>query len=226
MNTQVLERTAARKARGSKAVLVAFVAAGLVLTGCRDASPGGSATQTPPVTTPADTSEALDGPAVFAVLPKYFLYASGAGAWGTALIVDETGAFTGEWHDWEAGSSGPDHPAGTRFVCEFTGRFVDVKQVNPYEYSMRVDGFTTTSDPTPTTVEGVLVSPCEPGTQPVGFTSADEFRFYLPGSPVSALPQALVQWERLDDPTQSLTFYALYNVNGSESFRGFFENEY
>jgi len=196
---------------------VAIVATGLMVSGCSSSSDD-SSDKRPPAT-PGQTSDATESPEVFSVLPDYFLYASGAGGWGTVVEIDANGAFTGDWHDSEMGSNGPDYPKGTRYECTFEGRFVDVKQVNPLEYSMRVDGLTITSDPEPKIVDEQLIKSCEPGTNPLGFTNADEFRFYLPGGPVSALPQAVIDWEMLDT-TQSLSFFVLYNVNGSESFRG------
>ena len=59
---------------------------------------------------------------------------------------------------------------------------------------------------------------------PYGLDDADEIRIYLPGYPVSRLPEAVIDWLRggaeefgVGKP-ETLPFFVLYNVRGQQAF--------
>lgn len=117
----------------------AFALAGVIaltLAGCGETLP-------PP--TPSEPPEATGAlqPAVahgftFAELRQYkFVFASGAGSWGTVLYVRPDGSFSGTFSDttWE------EYGGSTRAVLlcsEFTGQFTEPVRVNDYTYSVRI----------------------------------------------------------------------------------------
>ena len=74
----------------------------------------------------------------FAELRQYeFVFASGAGSWGTVLYVRPDGSFSGTFSDttWE------EYGGSTRAVLlcsEFTGQFTEPVRVNDYTYSVRI----------------------------------------------------------------------------------------
>ena len=117
----------------------AFALAGVIaltLAGCGETLP-------PP--TPSEQPEATGAPQpavehgfTFAELRQYeFVFASGAGSWGTVLYVRPDGSFSGTFSDttWE------EYGGSTRAVLlcsEFTGQFTEPVRVNDYTYSVRI----------------------------------------------------------------------------------------
>ena len=108
----------------------------LTLAGCGETLP-------PP--TPSEQPEATGAPQpavehgfTFAELRQYeFVFASGAGSWGTVLYVRPDGSFSGTFSDttWE------EYGGSTRAVLlcsEFTGQFTEPVRVNDYTYSVRI----------------------------------------------------------------------------------------
>ena len=68
-----------------------------------------------------------------------FTFSSGAGAWETRLNIQADGSFSGEYWDMDMGSTGDGYPNGTQYGNTFTGTFTDLKKVNDYTYSMKLD---------------------------------------------------------------------------------------
>ena len=67
-----------------------------------------------------------------------FVFASGAGAWGTELTIDDDGSFKGQYHDSDMGSTGDGYPNGTRYYSEFNGQFSEPEKVNEYTYKIYI----------------------------------------------------------------------------------------
>lgn len=86
-------------------------------------------------------ADRYDAPAVPSALPGRWYYSSGAGGWQTVMTVDNDGTFWGYFHDSEMGDIGKNYPYGSAYECLFTGRFVNIRQVDRYEYQMEVDGY-------------------------------------------------------------------------------------
>lgn len=151
--------------------------------------------------------------------PDEFIYSSGVGAWMTVINLEQNGAFTGIYHDTNAGETGNDYPNGTTYICGFSGEFTDFVKVNEYTYSTSLFKILTEKAPGEVYYEdGVRYIT----TDPYGFTNADVFYMYLPGTPYSAIPEGCSEWfihYNLTTPLPSDTF-VLYNVNGGEVFIG------
>ena len=80
-----------------------------------------------------------------------FVFASGAGAWGTSLAVDKNGIFAGNFHDSDMGDTGDGYPNGTVYVSNFDGKFKNITKIDDYTYKMELDYYNT--DKTPKTEE-------------------------------------------------------------------------
>lgn len=153
-----------------------------------------------------------------------FWFGSGAGAWSTTVSIQPDGTFRGYYHDSEAGSSDVDYPHGTRYECNFSGRFTSLTKINEYEYSIKCESLT---------IDGVVGeeeikdSVKVITSEPYGFDNADEFLLYLPGKKLNELPEAYLMWLPIDpesineESTEVLEFHGLYNVGGEQGYSSY-----
>ena len=152
-----------------------------------------------------------------------FTFSSGAGAWSTQLNIHADGSFSGEYWDMDMGSSGDGYPNGTQYGNTFTGTFTDLKKVNDYTWSMKLDKINYTYE---IGKEEILDQMLYSYTEAYGLDGADEIEIYLPGAPVDQLPEEFLQWacsnyDRLEAEENGLPCYGLYNVEGAEGFSGY-----
>ena len=152
-----------------------------------------------------------------------FTFSSGAGAWATQLNIRPDGSFSGEYWDMDMGSTGDGYPNGTQYGNTFTGTFTDLKKVNDYTWSMKLDKINYTYE---IGKEEILDQILYSYTEAYGLDGADEVDIYLPGAPVDQLPEEFLQWacsnyDRLEAEENGLPCYGLYNVEGAEGFSGY-----
>ena len=114
-----------------------------------------------------------------------FTFSSGAGAWSTQLNIHADGSFSGEYWDMDMGSTGDGYPNGTQYGNTFTGTFTDLKKVNDYTWSMKLDKINYTYE---IGKEEILDQMLYSYTEAYGLDGADEIQIYLPGAPVDQLP--------------------------------------
>ena len=194
----------------------AFALAGVIaltLAGCGETLP-------PP--TPSEQPEATGAPQpavehgfTFAELRQYeFVFASGAGSWGTVLYVRPDGSFSGTFSDttWE------EYGGSTRAVLlcsEFTGQFTEPVRVNDYTYSVRIASI----DYERAVGEEAFADGFHYYyTEPRGLEDTEELLIYLPGAPLGELPQGFRGWVDHGDQGEALLSYALNNEAHQQGF--------
>lgn len=155
-----------------------------------------------------------------------FAFSSGAGAWGTALTIHEDGTFEGNYHDTEAGARAESYPNGTRYVCDFTGRFTEPIKVNDYTYSAQIQSIQYTKDPgTTEIVDGIQ----NIYSEPYGLDKAENILFYAEGAPLAELPEEYRSWVGYYDLANTseteLPFIGLYNEAAQEGFSSYIKEE-
>lgn len=160
---------------------------------------------------------------LFAIMPDFFYFSSGAGGWSTDVTISEDGSFDGSYYDSDMGDTGEGYPNGTMYVCDFTGKF-DVPQPTDDEYIYT----TKLLELTLRDADKVGTTEIEDDTryiytEPYGFDDADEFLIYLPGASLSAMTEECLSW--VDVRMESIErlpvdYYVLYNVGGAEAFNG------
>ena len=79
-----------------------------------------------------------EGPLPFDT-PMTLMFCSGAGAWRTILTLHPDGSFQGRYNDAEMGGTGEGFPFGTEYVCDFHGRFGNIKQVTDASWSLTLE---------------------------------------------------------------------------------------
>ncbi len=143
---------------------------------------------------------------------RKFYFSSGAGGWGTFLLIRADGSFSGEYVDDDMGDVKEEYPNGTRYQAEFYGTFSQPVKVNDYTYSMRIQKISYRNEPeTKEIKDGVRYCYSEA----YGLDQARNILIYLPGAPLSELSEEFKSWigfgAMMDLDTDRLPFYALNN---------------
>ncbi len=160
---------------------------------------------------------------IFSEIPREFVFSSGAGGWSTDIEISDDGTFTGEFHDSNMGDTGEGYPNGSLYICDFSGKFSDPEPTDsPYIYSMKLLELHNENEEktgTEKIVDGTLYIYSEP----YGFDDADEFLIYMPGTPLSDVPQECRSWMSLSDSIFAELpdcYYVIYNIGGEQAFTG------
>ena len=119
---------------------------------------------------------------IFKSMPKKFVFASGAGAWGTVITLKKDGSFTGQYHDSNMGETGIRYPRGTVYICKFSGKFSKPKRVNKYTYPMKLKKLKTNKKPGKVYYKNKIRYIT---SNPYGFDHAGKFMIYCPGIKMS-----------------------------------------
>ena len=148
---------------------------------------------------------------------QMFIFSSGAGAWDTELIIEEDGSFTGSFHDSEMGETGEGYPNGTVYGCLFHGRLSDPAPVDEYTWTAKLS---VEQD------EGQVPESIEDGIRyvtavPYGLEKGQAVRIFLPGTPVSTLPEGFIPWshlQQIDPDADTIPYYAIWNEADEAGF--------
>ena len=134
------------------------------------------------------------------------------------MTLESDGSFTGYYHDSNMGDTGVGYEDGTVYICNFTGKFTTPEQINEYTYTMRLADIQIEGTPGEEYLDNdqrFIYS------EPYGFDNAEEFFIYLPGAPISELPEGFTGWLRSSmnpDEEDILPCYGIYNAGGEEGF--------
>ena len=151
--------------------------------------------------------------------PVEMLFSSGAGAWGTSLVLEPDGAFTGGFHDSNMGEQGDEYPNGTVYLCEFSGHFAGIEKLDEYRYRMTLDELVVEQPEQEEWIEdGIRYVDADA----YGMTGGEEFILYLPETPVAELDEMFLNWWPLMYPEEmrpdTLSCYGLRNVATADGF--------
>ena len=135
----------------------------------------------------ADYLKVKPGDNLFAIMPSYFEFCSGAGGWSTRLNLYEDGSFDGYFSDWDMGVIGEGYiKRGTCRMCTFSGEFSTPRKVTDYIYSVSAKRLNYPKD--------VDTEWIEDGARyiqatPYGLDKTSEYYIYLPGCPSSVFTE-------------------------------------
>lgn len=197
-----------------KKMLSFIIAATLALSlcGCKDRETQASDKTTIPEGEKIQEEQSTAANFSFADLKDLqFCFSSGAGGWATLLTIDENGSFEGEFFDGDLGATGEGYPNGTTFQSIFKGQFTEPVKVNEYTYSMQIQEINYEKFGTEEIKDGMLY--CYGDAY--GLEGTGDFLIYLPGAPLSELPEEFRSWVGYFDlagtTDTTLPFYALNN---------------
>ena len=121
--------------------------------------------------------------------------------------------------------AGEDYPDGMCYICDFSGRFEKIRQIDEYTYSMLLSEIVTEKEEGEEWIkDGVRYI----ASKPYGLEDGRKFLFYMPGSLIeelsedclSSLPGSMSN-KKDDADSQMLPCCVLYN---KETRRGFLQN--
>ena len=137
---------------------------------------------------------------------------------GLTLAADSS--FSGEYHDSDMGDGGDDYPDGTVYLCNFSGKFTDIKQLDDHSYSLTLEELSSDYEQGKEWVEdGVRYV----SSEPYGVEQGKDFILYLPDTPTDGLNEEFLSWwpgQYQEDQSDTLDFYGLYNVDMGYGFFG------
>ncbi|WP_251207310.1 M56 family metallopeptidase [Acetatifactor aquisgranensis] len=170
--------------------------------------------------------EPLEGATPLAsAFPIELLFASGASSSGTELVLNQDGSFAGQHFDHE-NATGADFPKGTCYLCDFSGRFEDIRQITPYIYSMTLAELDTEKEEGEEWIEDDVLYIA---ARPYGLEDGEEFLLYTPGVPLEEIPEEFLSWwmgrgsyQEDEGSRQTLPCYGLFNIAAG---KGFFQYE-
>ena len=130
---------------------------------------------------------------VFSAMSDWqFEFSSGAGAWQTYLTVEPDGSFQGEFSDANLGETGEGYEEnGTTYISQFSGRFTEAKEIRPYVYELKLGDVTLKNEAgTELIADGRRIV----FSEPYGVQGTDTLTVFLPGTPLSDLPETYLNW--------------------------------
>lgn len=163
---------------------------------------------------PTETSGDLIGEEV----PNEFIFSSGAGGWRTVLRLNKDGSFTGNYSDSEMGSTGEGYPKGSVYVCDFSGKFTDIKK-DGQNYTMKLESLESEKKEGEEWIEDEIKYIY---STPYGIEGGKNFVIYAPDTPLEGFSETFLSWwpgrysENKDQKT--LGFYSICNVETEEGF--------
>ena len=115
---------------------------------------------------------------------------------------------------------------GSAYVCDFSGRFENIKKIDEYSYQMTLTGIQTEK---PVGEEWIEDEIRYVASDPHGLNNPDnnqecvEFIFYLPDTPVDQVPEAFLDWwpyryTQETEPKGTLSCYGILSVTTSFGF--------
>lgn len=147
-----------------------------------------------------------------------FALSSGAGGWGSWLVINAEGNFSGGYSDSEMGLQGDGYPKGTYYYSSYYGKLGDPVKLDDYTYEVEIQQLDYENTPDTEEIRDEIRY-CY--TTAFGLTDTEKLLIYLPGRSVSDLPEdALVFMDNgySNGEKTVLESYVLYNPVGMYPF--------
>lgn len=156
--------------------------------------------------------------------PMSFYFSSGAGGWGTELVLYEDGSFTGSFRDTNMGEIGENNPNGTAYVCSFSGKFSTAERLDMYTYGMKLLELNLDR---PAGEEWIEDGVRYISATPYGLENSEDFAIYLPNTPVEMLSEDVWFWwpGRYHEDYTTLNGYGLCNLSDDSCFFSMIDSE-
>ena len=150
-----------------------------------------------------------------------FYFASGAGGWRTVMTIYDDGSFAGQYSDSDMGAS-------RYYLSDFSGKFGEPVKVNEYTYSLHISELNYAKEVGgEELIEGIQYI----YSDAYGIANTEEILIYLPGAPLSELPEEYISWVKSEimvhgEDVTELPFFGLYNATEECGFSSYDIVEY
>ncbi|MCJ0573426.1 hypothetical protein [Enterococcus cecorum] len=147
---------------------------------------------------------------------KNFVFSSGAGGWGSSLSIGPNGTFSCDYHDSDMGSTGPGYPGGTISESKVSGQFTRPHQVSPTLYEVDIENLQYEK---PVGSSEIKENRKYEYYEAYGISKNHRMAIYLPGTPISSMPEELrlYSYGLIPEDSQTLPVYVI-----QEDMEGFF----
>lgn len=146
-----------------------------------------------------------------------FHFNSGAGAWGTVLVIHPDGSFTGTFQDTDmGGGEAPEYPNGCVYRSDFSGNFAQPVWLDTHSCALKILDIQYAQEPGTSEIrDGILFT----YDTAYGLTETEELVLYLPGTPIPELPEDYMPWAGLyGHEGTEFPHYGLYNPGHHTGF--------
>ena len=139
---------------------------------------------------------------------KNFVFSSGTGGWSTTLSIGPNSTFSGVYHDSDMGVTGPGYPGGTVSYSKFSGQFKEVHQLNPNLYEMYIENLQYEK---PVGSSEIKENRKYEYSEAYGISKNHRMAIYLPGTPISSMPEELrlYSYGLIPEDSQTLPVYVI-----------------
>lgn len=139
---------------------------------------------------------------------KNFFFSSGSGGWSTTLSIGPNSTFSGVYHDSNMGVTGPGYPGGTVSYSKFSGQFKEVHQLNPNLYEMYIENLQYEN---PVGGSEIKENRKYEYSEAYGISKNHRMAIYLPGTPISSMPEELRFYSSglIPEDSQTLPVYVI-----------------
>lgn len=143
-----------------------------------------------------------------ALVGKNFVFSSGSGGWGSSLSIGPNGTFSGDYHDSDMGSTGPGYPGGTISESKVSGQFTRPHQVSPTLYEVDIENLQYEK---PVGSSEIKENRKYEYSEAYGISKNTRMAIYLPGTPISSMPEELrfYSYGLIPEDSQTLPVYVI-----------------
>ena len=156
------------------------------------------------------------------VFPLEFVFSSGAGAWRTVIVLNQDGSFNGAYLDSDMGDRGNDYPKGTHYICDFSGQFDNISQIDSHTYSMTLSEITAEKENGEEWIEDGILNKY---SEPYGMEDGTEYLLYTPDTKIAEVPKEFLNWypgwnfvDEDGNQPDTLSCYGIYNIKMGYGF--------
>lgn len=156
------------------------------------------------------------------VFPLEFVFSSGAGAWRTVIVLNKDGSFNGAYLDSDMGDRGDDYPKGTHYICDFSGQFDNISQIDSHTYSMTLSKITAEKEKGEEWIEDGILNKY---SEPYGMEDGTEYLLYTPDTKIAEVPEEFLKWypgwnfvDEDGNHSDTLSCYGIYNIKMGYGF--------
>lgn len=210
--------------RERKIFMFTLMAGVLLLTACQpEHMPEESGTVSIADTGSYETESAILNEAQLPdAFPLEFVFSSGAGAWRTTIVLNQDGSFNGAYLDSDMGDRGDDYPKGTQYICDFSGQFDNIKQIDGHTYSMTLYNIIAEKENGEEWIEDGILNKY---SEPYGMEDGTEYLLYTPDTKIVEVPEEFLSWypgwkfvDEDGNRSDTLSCYGIYNIKMGYGF--------